>query len=335
MTDPTLGPTGAYKILQVHPTRRCNLRCLHCYSSSGPEASESLAPGLLQEAVADAAREGYNVLSVSGGEPLLYKPLTELLDRAHEHGMVTTVTTNGTLLDARRLERLRGRVDLLAISLDGVPPSHDRMRNTVGAFEATQRRLSDVRVAGIPFGFIFTLTQSNLDELAWVVEFAATEGASLLQVHPLEGTGRAQTHLTPQLPDALEASYAYLEVVRLREAVGDRLRIHFDLASRSYLLRHPERVFVGEGAEASEGGLAAQLSPLVVEPDGMVVPLRYGFARLYALGNLHDRPLRELARAWRTAQYQKFTHLCRQTFEQLSAPAAPPFVNLYDALANA
>ena len=29
--------TRGSRILQIHPTRRCNLRCLHCYSLSGPE----------------------------------------------------------------------------------------------------------------------------------------------------------------------------------------------------------------------------------------------------------------------------------------------------------
>lgn len=332
----TLGPTGAHKILQVHPTRRCNLRCLHCYSSSGPDEGERLDLELLRGAVADAAREGYTVLSVSGGEPLLYRPLGALLEHARAHGLATTVTTNGTLLGARQLELLRGRVDLLAISLDGAPASHDRMRGAAGAFERLRRHLGGVRAAGIAFGFIFTLTQRNLGELAWVAEFAAAEGASLLQVHPLEGVGRAQAQLRPELPDALEASYAYLEVARLRAAVGDTLRLHIDLAYRGGLLEHPERVFVGEALGHPEGrGLAAYVSPLVVEPDGTVVPLRYGFSRAHALGNLHNRPLVDLAEAWRQTRLGQFGELCRRALEGLKGPAAPPFVNLYDVLANA
>lgn len=331
-----LGPTGAHKILQVHPTRRCNLRCLHCYSSSGPDEGEGLDLALLCGAVADAACEGYTVLSVSGGEPLLYRPLGELLEHARAHGLATTVTTNGTLLGAHHLETLRGRVDLLAISLDGVPASHDRMRGAAGAFERTRRHLPGVRAAGVPFGFIFTLTQSNLDELEWVAAFAAAEGASLLQVHPLEGVGRARAQLSQALPDALEASYAYLEVARLRAAVGETLRVHLDLAYREHLLEHPERVFIGEDSEQpAESGLAARVSPLVVEPDGTVVPLRYGFARAYALGNLHDRSLRDLAGGWRQTHLPRFGDLCRRAFEGLSDPAAPPFVNLYDVLAKA
>src|SRR5437773_10048187 len=117
-----VGPTGdRFRILQVHPTRRCNLRCLHCYSTSGPEHRDALALAVLRDAVRDAAAEGFNVASFSGGEPLMYSELPQLLDAAHECGLLTAAVTNGMLLGRRRLEELRGRLDLVAIRLDGVP----------------------------------------------------------------------------------------------------------------------------------------------------------------------------------------------------------------------
>src|SRR5215208_1447118 len=168
-----MGPTGdSYRILQIHPTRRCNLRCMHCYSSSGPEERAELDLTLLREAVTDASNEGYTVAGISGGEPLLYKPLSQLLQHARERGMITTVTSNGMLLDERRLQALHGVVDLLAISLDGVPASHNRNRASERAFETMASRLEGVRNSEIPFGFIFTLTLHNLHELDWVANFA-------------------------------------------------------------------------------------------------------------------------------------------------------------------
>jgi MoaA/NifB/PqqE/SkfB family radical SAM enzyme len=199
-----MGPTGnSYRVLQIHPTRRCNLRCLHCYSSSGPEESSELSLTLLCNALTDASKEKYTVAGISGGEPLLYKPLRELLEHAHQCGMITTVTSNGMLLTERRLETLRGVVDLLAISLDGGPASHNRMRASERAFEMMAARLDGVRRSGIPFGFIFTLTQHNLHELDWVANFALEQGAKLLQIHPLEEVGRANTFLPGVRPDKI------------------------------------------------------------------------------------------------------------------------------------
>src|SRR5262249_11814506 len=104
--------TGAHaRVVQLHPTRRCNLECLHCYSSSVPAARGELAPAVVAEALAVFAREGYNVAAVSGGEPLLYSGLPAIIDAARACGMAITVTTNGTLLTDARIPELVGRVD--------------------------------------------------------------------------------------------------------------------------------------------------------------------------------------------------------------------------------
>ena len=105
---------------------------------------------LLTDALTAAAAEGYTTASVSGGEPLLYRPLRQVLEGARKVGLTTTVTSNGMLLDERRLATLAGCVDLLAISLDGVPVSHDRMRGNPHAFSTMASRLEGVRRSGIP-----------------------------------------------------------------------------------------------------------------------------------------------------------------------------------------
>jgi len=316
-------PTGAHRILQVHPSLRCNLRCLHCYSSSGPEERGGVEPATLLAAAGDAAEEGFDVLSVSGGEPLLYAGLGALLDGAHALGMRTTVVTNGMLLDARRLEVLAGRADVLAISLDGTPESHDRMRGSPRAFDRMASRLEGVRRAGIPFGFIFTLTFRNAHELEWAAAFAARQGAALLQVHPLEEFGRAG-HMLPGLePDDVEMAVAWLELHRLR-ALHPGLRIHADLVDFEEARGRPEAL-LADGPR--EGWLTAPLadlvSPLVVEADGTVVPLQYGLARPYALGNVRDARLRDLARDWKRERYPAFADLCARTFRLLEAAPLP------------
>src|SRR3712207_1573775 len=94
------------RVVQVHPTRVCNLRCLHCYSESGPDQRGALDVDLLLRTLTDARHAGYDTLGVSGGEPLMYRPLPTLLEHARSLGMATTVTTNGMLLTDRRLDDL-------------------------------------------------------------------------------------------------------------------------------------------------------------------------------------------------------------------------------------
>lgn len=329
-----MGPTGrTYRVVQVHPTRRCNLRCLHCYSSSGPEESEELPLDLLRQAMTDAADLGYNAMGVSGGEPLVYRPLRALLEHARSLGMITTVTSNGMLLDERRLAALQGVTSLLAISLDGVPASHDRMRNSELAFDTMVRRLAGVRESGVPFGFIFTLTLHNLHELDWVAAFAAEQGAGLLQVHPLEIVGRAERELSGARPDHVESVFAWLEIDRLRAKYHGRLPIQLDLAPREALEDAPERVFAdGDPGILSERPFAEAVSPLVIEPNGEVMPVGFGLPRRFSLGNLYRGPLAEQAAAWRREREPLFRALCRSVQEEATAPGAPLILNWYEAL---
>jgi MoaA/NifB/PqqE/SkfB family radical SAM enzyme len=70
--------------------------------------------------------------------------------------MITTITSNGMLLTARRWAPLAPFVDVVAISIDGTPPEHDRIRGHPGAFARTVTNLEVLRSSGVPFGLIFT-----------------------------------------------------------------------------------------------------------------------------------------------------------------------------------
>jgi MoaA/NifB/PqqE/SkfB family radical SAM enzyme len=322
-----VGPTGDRAILQIHPTRRCNIQCLHCYSRSGPGVTESLDIEVLLRAVNDAAALGYDVVGVSGGEPMLYRPLTTLLRAAHDLGMRTTVTSNGMLLTERRLEALAGLVDVLAISLDGAPETHVEMRQDPAAFTALEARLPAVRASGIPFGFIVTLTQYNVHELAWVAQFATEQGAALLQVHPLELEGYAVDRLPESVPDPTELAYAFVESLRLRGS--EAVAVQLDVIRRGDLVRHPEDFFAGDAEPPTR--LGEWLTPLVIEASGRVVPLTYGLDPRFALGSLSDAPLSSLAAAWSPAPFRR---LCRDVHAALTAEDGPEFVNWYEDVAR-
>ncbi|MEP6925522.1 MAG: radical SAM protein [Pyrinomonadaceae bacterium] len=329
-----MGPTGSeYRVLQIHPTLNCNLQCLHCYSSSSPEKKEALSLDLLRLAVSDAHREGYNVLGISGGEPFLYKPLSELMVHAKALGMITSITTNGMLFSAQRLESLKKNVDLIAISLDGIPKSHNRMRNHPRAFEIMTERLPVLRSSKIKFGFIFTLTLYNLHELEWAARFAVEQGAALLQIHPLEEAGRAKQKLVQTAPDELELSYAFLEAARLQKHWGSKIKIQFDAIDRNYILANPERIFAARAVtdDFANQRLSDLVSPLIIESDGQLVPMQHGFSRFYSLGNIKEGSLREKVSYWKSEIYPFFQDLCQTIYRDIeeSKEVDLPFSNWY------
>ena len=292
--------------------------------------TEQLAIDLLEQVVADAAAIGYRVMSVSGGEPLLYPGLAQLLRAAHASGLVTTVTTNGMLLDQRQLNVLEADCDLVAISLDGIPESHNFMRNTRRAFDDMCARLPTLRASGIPFGFIFTLTFHNVHELEWVADFAVEQGASLLQLHPLEPVGRATCRLGESYPDGEENAAALCEAGRIRELYEGKLEVQIDLATVPAMREHPTRVFVREATLCGAQTVADVIAPLVIETSGLVSPLQYGFPRAWAWGSIKDRSLPDLAADWLARDYAAFLTLCRLVYEQAVRKDDEPVLNWYE-----
>ncbi len=326
-------PVGDFNVLQIHPTRRCNLRCHHCYSSSAPNERDSLPLAILQGALIDARAEGFDVVSISGGEPLLYSDLPKLLESACKEGFQTSITTNGILLNKQRLAALRDHLHLVAISLDGHPSSHNRVRNSPSAFEKMAANLAQLRDSGIPFGFIFTLTQFNLDELEWVTEFAIQQEARLLQIHPLDETGRAADLMVGEAPDKMELAYAFLESVRLQAEAPDSLLIHLDVIDIDYVRENPHRFYAKSlPKDPTTIPFTDIVSPLVIEPDGTISPVQYGFASQFTIGNLHKVSLAKALNEWKAAKARVFTNMAKEVHMHIKEPCKTPFVYWYTLL---
>jgi MoaA/NifB/PqqE/SkfB family radical SAM enzyme len=98
-------------------------------------------------------------------DEFLYPGLLDVLRHAKSLGLRTTVTTNGYFLQQRRLEPLRDFVDVLAVSLDGPPELHNRLRGSPRAFDRLGAGLKSLRASGLKFGFIHTLTQETWEHL--------------------------------------------------------------------------------------------------------------------------------------------------------------------------
>jgi Fe-coproporphyrin III synthase len=320
-------PTGIAPVLQVHPTRRCNIACAHCYSGSGPTAREELPRELLFACLEDAVALGYRQLAVSGGEPLVYRHLAALLGHARGLGLLTTVTTNGMLLNERRWEPLASLVDVLAVSIDGRPDEHDTIRRSPGAFERTVSNLHTVRATGNPFGFIFTLTQHNADSLEFVVRLAAREGARSVQVHPLTLHGRATTTMPGQSPDGTELVVSLCEAALLAAGLG--ITVHVDALPAAQLLAHRDALVPRRPVER----LVDVAPVLVIGADGSVLPLTHEVSPSLGLGQLGTQGLTPLARRWLgSGGGDALGAACALTWDELAA-APPDAVYWYEEVA--
>jgi hypothetical protein len=195
-----------------------------------------------------------------------------------------------------------------------------------------QQGLAALRAEGVRFQLLCSVTADSLADLPWAAAYAAEQGAAALQIHPVEPAGRARGLPRDAAPDET-ALKAYLVAERLRQIWRGRLPIDIDVVD---LL--PCACDAGAPASCAPGAAAGDLpsvaSPLVIEPTGLVVPMRYGFPRAFAIGNLHDAPLDVLADAWLVRHGRAFSALARAALA--AAASGPcPFGNPYEIIADA
>ena len=318
------------RIVQIHPSLKCNLSCQHCYSSSGPFIKTELDPAIVCNLVSDAARMGYEVISISGGEPFLYSGLEQVLRHSKSLGLRTTVTTNGYFLRPRWLDEVRDLVDVLAISLDGPRELHDAMRGANGAFDKVCSGVDQLRAYGMNFGFIHTLTYQTWEHMVWLGEFAAAQGARLLQIHPLEMAGRAEEKLPGMRSGEDLLAKAYLLAFAMALTYDGVMNVQLDVLEMEQVAAMPQLIYADELAAGWEDRVPADLLGLIVmEADGTVVPISYGFARQYQICNLREQSLRQSWARFVRNGYIAYRYLCRELFVELTN-RNQPLMNWYE-----
>lgn len=270
------------RIVQVHPTRRCNLSCRHCYSTSGPALRHELSPDRLIARLALLRDEGYEVVSFSGGEPLMYRAFPEVAAACRSFGFRVNLITNGLLLTDRRIESIAGVVSVVGVSIDGRPERHDAMRGQPGVFDRVMGVLPKLRAAGIPFGLSHCVSRESIAELPWLLTLAQEVDAALLQLHPLTLFGRAASECQP---DALRPSdlnrVALISALLEVQSGEDGPLIQLDLAPAQTLLASRESYPLLAHSETDPGDqpLAELVNPVVLDEHGALSPLAYGMPR--------------------------------------------------------
>jgi 12,18-didecarboxysiroheme deacetylase len=148
-------------------TRRCNLKCVHCYAQADDrEFSDELTTDQGRALLDDLAQFGVPVILFSGGEPLVRRDLPELAAYAVEKGMRAVISTNGTLITPKTARNLKDiGLSYVGISIDGMQDVNDRFRGVKGAFNAALAGIENCQDAGIKVGLRFTINKFNVGEI--------------------------------------------------------------------------------------------------------------------------------------------------------------------------
>ncbi len=174
-------------------TRRCNLRCVHCYAQSEDIAYDNeLSSGQAFSMIDDLADFGVPVLLFSGGEPLVHPKLFEYARYAVDRGMRAVISTNGTLITAEKAGKLKEiGLSYVGISLDGLEETHDKFRGLQGAFRKAVAGIENCRRAGIKVGLRFTINKRNFREIDGIFDLLEEMNIPRACFYHLVYSGRA------------------------------------------------------------------------------------------------------------------------------------------------
>ncbi len=284
-------------------TRRCNLKCMHCYSSSKniPYRNE-LTTDEARTMIRDLAAFGSPVILFSGGEPLMRKDLPDLARYAVARGMRAVISTNGTLITAKKAAVfMEIGLSYVGVSLDGMKATHDRFRGKDGAFEAAMKGIRICRDAGIKVGVRFTINRQNATDVPAIFDLLEKENIPRCCFYHLVYSGRGSK--------LIEEDLSHEETRALLEIIMDRTRDLFDRGLEKEILtvdNHADGPYIYLRLLKQNPARAAEVLELLqmnegnssgngigcISWDGEVHPDQ--FWRGVSFGNVRKRPFSEI-----------------------------------------
>ena len=191
--------------LSIEVTTRCNINCLHCFARAGKSKPSDLSPKLVKQILAEGYKGGYRHFHITGGEPLLWEGLSDVLDYAFDMGYQTGfMNTNGTLLTGEVSAGLATYQGLsISVSLEGTETLHDHLRG-MGSYQPAVRGIEKALDSGIDLFIFTTACKSLLPDLPHFADelykkFPGIKYLTLIQLIPAmdEGFSLPAEHLDP------------------------------------------------------------------------------------------------------------------------------------------
>lgn len=290
-------------------TRRCNLKCVHCRSSSEMEVGEhpDFSFEQAKSILDDISSYANPVMVLSGGEPLLRKDVFEIAKYGDSKGLRMCLATNGTLVNQDICDRIKGAdIKMVSLSLDGAKAeTHDDFRNQKGAFDGTMNAIRLFNKNNIPFLINSSFTVRNREEIPEIYKLVKSLGATAWYMFMIVPTGRGEDIMEELIPEQV-----YDEILEWHyemEKEEDELLMRPTCAPHYYRIVRQKAKEEGSNFKrrnlkfstgGSKGCLAGQLICLI-DVDGEVLPCSY-FPK--SAGNVLKTPFKTI---WEDSEFFK------------------------------
>ncbi len=172
-------------------TYECNLSCIHCLSDSGKKRTGELTTEQCRRVIDQMAANHVFQFSIGGGEPFVRTDFLDLMDYAHAKGILTCISTNGTLIDDEVARRLDHKLVYIQVSLEGASAAANDAVRGAGSFRRAVKALECLKKRGIEVSINTVLTKYSFPELDALQDLAGSLGAKF-RVSRFRPSGRGK-----------------------------------------------------------------------------------------------------------------------------------------------
>lgn len=339
--DPHPGASGflSSRILHLHPTRRCNLACSHCYSSSSPQQDSGVNSSLWRQVLPLLRSEGYEQVSLSGGEPLLYEGLPILVSAAADEGFRLTLISNGVLISKPTVQnsKLLKKLDGVAISFDGLAYKHDEIRGRHGVFQHACNAIKVLLDLGLPVAAAISVTNDSIEELPDLVYYLATLGVTAVQIRPVASAGRASQMTHSLISSVGDQLRLYLVVKALAAELSTHVTVHGDLAPARALFnqRHLYGNLLSYSTTIGHSMpilLSDLVNPLVITDTALLKPVAFDMHSSFDIGSMEELKSPLFFESYRRLGAFKLKELIHEALQLIAASTG--VVDWYDNIAR-
>jgi radical SAM protein with 4Fe4S-binding SPASM domain len=238
-------------------TKRCNLKCIHCYNSSGKCLPNEISLQDAKKIVDKLSEYGVWAVNFGGGECILREDFIDLCKYLKEKNIEISYTTNGTLFSV--LEKHLDLFHDIGISIDFADAQkHDYFRGIPGTFDKAVKTIKELvkRNANVEIVTCLNKMNSSEEELSALFNLAKELGVEHWRLNRFRENGRGD-----------------LNSVQLSLTKEELKRAHTFLNSLGKEVHSPEPIFrAGHGAKYFVDGDPSGQTAFRIQPDGKVTP---------------------------------------------------------------
>jgi len=288
-------------------TNSCNFRCSYCYMNSPDvrELDEQMDFRLFKKIAQQARDLEVKRAVLSGGEPLLCKDFSKMVELLCSYDIFPYISTNGFLVTNDLVDKLYSLgITFIHVSFDSHNPlTFDALTGKKGAFEAVKKNLQFMKNKGMNILTKSVITKENCREVEKLIDFCYQLGVFKLEIAPCIPSVRGRRTLHSLILDDDERIILKEVVTRKKEEYKSCFEISYSDPLKKWAEVKPETYCVGG------------ISSLVIFPNGRadiceMIPDEEKFN----LGNLNEKSLSEI---WNSEKVKSIRNIPKHLLSEI------------------